>query len=133
MSQLTDNRKTLRLFLIATASSFVFIYGGHWLAYLYVHNKGLNNKDEWIDVILLEFLFILPAIAILDGIFIGSLEQKNRWWIAGVSLLPLMANMLFVSFYGQTFFLASIYLFLSLLSSWLVSTYREKRKAGNHF
>jgi uncharacterized membrane protein len=126
MSQLTANRKTIRLFLVATATSFALIYGGHWLAYLYVHNKELNNKDEFINISLIDSLLLMPVISVVVGIFIGSLEQKNRWWVAGISLLPLLTSILYRSFDGGLLLLSCIYLFLSLLSSWFVSWWRHR-------
>jgi hypothetical protein len=85
------------------------------------------------SVYLNEIYLILPATSLAVGIFTGLLEQQNRWWLAGVSLLPLMASMLYASFDGGVVILACIYLSLSLLSAWLVSLYRERRKARNRF
>jgi len=125
---MTANRRSIFLVLISSVASFALLYGGHWLAYLYVHNKGLNNKDELINVILIDFLFIMPVISIVMGVFVGSLEEKSRFWIAGVSLLPLLVFMLYGFFDGGQLFLSCIYLFLSLISSWLVSLWRYRRK-----
>jgi uncharacterized membrane protein len=126
MNHPTTNRKTIRLFLVATATSFALTYSGHWLAYLYVQNKGLNNKDEFINIYLIDSLLLMPVISVVVGIFIGSLEQKNRWWMAGISLLPLLTSILYRSFDGGLLFLSCIYLFLSLLVSWFISWWGHK-------
>jgi hypothetical protein len=110
------------------AASFILLYSGHWIAYTYVHSKGLNDKAEFINVFLIQIFLIMPVTSIAVGIFIGALEQKSRWWMAGVALLPLLVFMLYRSFAGGLLFLSCIYLFLSLITSWFSSWLAHRKE-----
>jgi hypothetical protein len=123
-----NNRKTSLLFLVATGTSFGLIYGGHYLAYLYVRSKSYNTVGELMTVGLIEIFLILPTTSIAVGVFIGLLELKSRFWMAGVSLLPLLVFMLYGSLVGRQLFLACIYLFLSLITARLASWLAHRKK-----
>jgi hypothetical protein len=121
------------LFLVATAVSYLLLYGGHWLAYAWTKGKNLDVAGEYMTVFLYEIFLVLPVISIAVGAFIGAFEQKSRWWLSGIALLPLQIFLLYQLFNGRLILPFCIYLFLSLLSSWLVSKYREWRKGQIHF
>jgi hypothetical protein len=133
MTLKTANRKTFLLFLVATAASFLLLYGGHWVLVVLTKGRNLDAAGEYMSVFLYEVFLVLPAVSIVVGAFFGSLEQKGRWWMAGIALLPLQAFLLYQSFDRALLFLFCVYLILSLFSSWLVSLSREWRKAQNRF
>jgi hypothetical protein len=62
------------------------------------------------------------------GAFVGYLEQFNRWWMAGVSLLPLLLyGYAAASFEPRVIKLVLVYLLIALGISLMVSKLRQKK------
>jgi hypothetical protein len=119
--------KTKFRIIVAAAISFALDFGGNWITYSLLIGRGANNKDDFIKISLIEALLVLPLVSIFVGSLIGWLEERNRWWLAGVSLLPLVGYLLYDSFEGQMLILCFIYLFLASSSALLISRLKSKR------
>ena len=115
----TANNRTALLLIAASAMSFGLVYGGHWLVYLYTVKKELDNPSSFITAFLFAFFLTLPLTAI--GIFIGYFEQRRRWWMSGIALVPLLTVLLYNSFHTSVLVFCFVYLFLSLLADLMVS------------
>ena len=117
--------------LSAAILSFALLFGGAWLAAQIIvrsHYFGTNNKDQLISYFLIQSLLLLPGVAVVVGIFVGMFVHKGAWWLAGISLLPLLIYGLGrgeVS--GAEIFLNIIYLMLGLISAFGVSRLRTRR------
>ena len=90
------SRTTFRI-IGAAAMSFALASGGHWIAYTLFAGRGGNNKDDFITIYLIELFLILPLVSVFIGILIGWFEERNHWWLAAVSLAPLLGYALYDS------------------------------------
>ncbi len=86
-------RRTTFRIIGAAAMSFALGSGGHWIAYTFLVERGGNNKAGLVAISLMQDLLVLPLVSIFIGILIGWFEERNRWWLAGVSMVPLLSAM----------------------------------------
>jgi hypothetical protein len=122
-------RTTLRI-VGAAALSFALTLGGHWIARTFVVPRGGSEEDNFVAVSLIELLLVLPLVSIFIGALIGWFEERDRWWLAAVSLAPLLAYGLFDSFAGPLLFLCLIYLILACASALLTASMKGRWRRG---
>ena len=123
----------LRNLLIVVAGSvlsFVLAFAGSQAAWVFIVGGGAStNKEAIVRFMLVQTFAVNPGTAIIVGVFIASLVQRSRWWLGGITLLPLAVDGLIQGAVGieSSFCLANIA--LATLAAFVVS--RSKRKS--HF
>jgi len=129
VEKISANKRTTLLLLVASAMSIVLLYAGAWLSYIYSVKIGRNNPPYFITAYFFNFFLLLSLIAIGVGVFIGYFEQKQRWWLSGIALVPLFLLFLFdsVDMPENAFFID--YFPLSLLLGWIVSRSKKSVQA----
>jgi len=121
------SRTPLRV-IVAAAMSFALDFGGNWITYSLLIGRGLNNKDDFIKISLIEMLVVVPLVSIFIGGLIGWLEERNQGWWAIVSLLPLLGYGFYDSPGGPTLILCLIYLSFAFASALLGARLRRARE-----
>jgi len=122
-------RTTLEI-IGAAALSFALAMGGHWIAYTLVGERGGNNKD-FVAISLIQDLLVIPLVSVLIGILMGWFEERNKWWLAGVSMVPLLGyGLSYGSFDGVILILCLIYMSLASSSALLTASLKSCWRRG---
>jgi hypothetical protein len=115
-------RKTILLFFATVATGLLLLFVGHRYAATNVHGDWIISPS--LQATLYKLSVVFPIVSIIVGIIVGSFEQKSRWWMAGISMLPILG----VMFYGDDliglFFQACFFIALSLSASFVVNWWR---------
>ena len=124
-------KRTALVTLSGAALSFLLASGGHWLIYSLVSGSHESYKDDYVEISIIHTLVVLPLMAMAVGAFVATLLPPNQWWTAGVSLLPLLAYLLYESEgAGAMVFLCLIYLSIGILAALLVCWWRRRKAPG---
>ncbi len=84
-------------------------------------------KDAYVVISIIETLLVFPLASISTGVFVALFEPKRGWWLAGISLLPLLGYWLYEIFAGEVVMLCLIHEALTMMSAFAIS--RSRRKA----
>jgi len=122
--------KTVLIVVAAVILSFTLAYFGNCVIYCFAIGRGGNNRDQFVITGLIQVFVLLPAISTLIGFLIGCFDERNRWWLAAVSLAPLLAYGLSDSFAGPLLFLCLIYLILACASALLIASMKDRWRRG---
>jgi hypothetical protein len=125
-------RKNILALIIAVVFSFVLVLVGQRISYSLCFGEdqsGAAYKSDLITFFLIQSFVVFPVSAMITGAFVGWFTQKSAWWLAGISLLPLLIYSLMVNSWERAeVFLSIIYLALSLASAFGVSWWKDRRR-----
>ena len=90
--------------------------------------QGAGYKSALITFWLVQSLVVLPVCGIIVGAFVGWFAQRSAWWLAGLSLLPLLIFNLAFNWEGAELFLSIVDLVLSMSTSFGVSWLKGRKR-----
>lgn len=86
------NRRNLLALVAGVVLSLTLTLSGSFLAWrvLVGADNSSSNKEALINFMLVQVLGVNTFMAVVVGLVVGWLAEKSAWWLAGVSLLPLL-------------------------------------------
>jgi hypothetical protein len=119
-------RRLILVFVAAVIMSFLIAVGGHWITYSFLIGRYEIYKDAYVVISIIETLLVFPLASISTGVLVALLEPKRGWWLAGVSLLPLLGYWLYQMFAAEVLMLCLIHESLTMISAFLISQWRRR-------
>jgi hypothetical protein len=123
---LTERCRTVLLFIVSAGFSGALVLAGHQLTKHLFDVPGADDKAVYLSSLMFETLLLFPSIAIVIGAFVGLLEHRQRLWLAGMSLTPLLGYLVLES---QSIIFAAfslVYVALSMASAFSILHFKDK-------
>jgi hypothetical protein len=121
--------KDIGALVIGVLVSFVIALAGSALLWLFLigRTRTSSNKDALVNLMILQALVVNPLMSILVGVFVAWFAQRAAWWLAGLSLLPLLIyGVLRAESRPAEILLSIVYLLLGLASAFGASRLKSK-------
>jgi hypothetical protein len=107
-------------FVIGILLSSIGTCLGPAVAWRCFHPIGHDSESQFINYSLGAALLAFPAIAMVVGAVVGAIAARDRWWLSGLSLAPLVIAIVIEGVVAGIV-LGGLYVGLCLVAAYLVS------------
>jgi hypothetical protein len=119
--------RNVAAFVVGVLSTIVGMAAGAAFAHWWLldrHPIGRDSETQFVNYSIGLAVVVFPAIAIAVGAIVAAIAARTHWWLAGVSLAPLIViNAVAIGVIPIGIMLGAFYLSVCLGAAFLVSRF----------